>query len=55
MIDPGANFVVVAKGLAASPGLRPAMPSTRTPRRRAPGGDDVILVRWETSPMTSTA
>ena len=51
MIDPGANFVVVAKGLAASPGLRPAMPSSaRTPRRRAAGRADVILVRWETSP-----
>ena len=51
MIDPGAAFDVVAKGLPRRRGPRPAMPLRCGHREaRAGEGEDVILVRWETSP-----
>ena len=50
-LDRRASYEVVASGLAASPGAASATPSsTRTPPKRAGVGEDVILVRWETSP-----
>ena len=53
MIDPTADYEVVAKGLNASPGRRDREDRARRGRpREARGraGEDVILVRWETTP-----
>ena len=52
MIDPGATYDVVARGLAASPGAASgrAVFDADTAEARAREGEDVILVRWETSP-----
>ena len=51
-IDPSATFDVVATGLAASPGAASgqAVFDADTAEVRAREGDDVVLVRWETSP-----
>ena len=52
MIDPGATYDVVATGLAASPGAASghAVFDADTAEARGREGEDVILVRWETSP-----
>ena len=52
MIDGAATFDVVAKGLAASPGAASgrAVFDADTAEARGREGEDVILVRWETSP-----
>ena len=51
MIDPSAISTSWRRGLPRRLGPRPAVPSSmRTRRRRAGEGEDVILVRWETSP-----
>ena len=52
MIDPGATYDVVATGLAASPGAASgsAVFDADTAEARGRAGEDVILVRWETSP-----
>ena len=52
MLDPGATYDVVARGLAASPGAASgrAVFDADTAEARAGAGEDVILVRWETSP-----
>ena len=52
MIDPGATYDVAARGLAASPGAASgrAVFDADTAEERAREGEDVILVRWETSP-----
>ena len=52
MIDAAATFDVVAKGLAASPGAASghAVFDADTAEVRGREGEDVILVRWETSP-----
>jgi pyruvate,orthophosphate dikinase len=52
MIDPGARYDVVATGLAASPGAASgrAVFDADTADARSREGEDVILVRWETSP-----
>jgi pyruvate,orthophosphate dikinase len=52
MIDPGATYEVIATGLAASPGAASgaAVFDADTAEARARAGEDVILVRWETSP-----
>jgi len=51
-LDPGAKRDVIAKGLPASPGAAcgKAVFDADTAVQRAAGGDDVILVRVETSP-----
>jgi len=51
-IDPAAKFEVAAKGLNASPGaaVGAIVLDAETADVRAKGGEDVILVRWETTP-----
>ncbi len=52
MIDPDANVEVVARGLNASPGAASGaiVLDADTAEERGRAGDDVILVRWETTP-----
>jgi pyruvate,orthophosphate dikinase len=52
MIDPKADFEVAAKGLNASPGAATGkvVLDADTAEDRGKRGDDVILVRWETTP-----
>jgi pyruvate, orthophosphate dikinase len=52
MIDPKAEFEIAATGLNASPGAASGAVvfDADTAAERAEGGDDVILVRWETTP-----
>jgi len=52
MIDPAASVEVVAQGLNASPGAACGMVvfDADTAAERGSNGDDVILVRWETTP-----
>ncbi len=51
-IDPDAGYDVVAHGLAASPGAASGsvVLDADTAEARARNGENVILVRWETSP-----
>ena len=51
-IDPAARFEVAAKGLNASPGaaVGAVVLDAETAEARAKAGEDVILVRWETTP-----
>ena len=51
-IDPAARFEVAAKGLNASPGAAVGVVvlDAETAEARAKAGEDVILVRWETTP-----
>jgi len=52
MIDPTAEVEVAARGLNASPGAAsgPAVLDAETAEQRGQAGEDVILVRWETTP-----
>jgi pyruvate,orthophosphate dikinase len=52
MLDPNAQFEVAAKGLNASPGAACGgiVFDADTAEERGKAGDDVILVRWETTP-----
>jgi pyruvate,orthophosphate dikinase len=52
MIDPKADFKVAAKGLNASPGAATGkiVLDADTAEDRGKAGEDVILVRWETTP-----
>jgi pyruvate, orthophosphate dikinase len=52
MIDPKADYEVAAKGLNASPGAATGkvMLDADTAEERGRAGEDVILVRWETTP-----
>jgi pyruvate,orthophosphate dikinase len=52
MIDPRANFEPAAKGLNASPGAATGeiVLDADTAEERGRKGEDVILVRWETTP-----
>jgi len=52
MIDPDAKVDVVARGLNASPGAASGaiVLDANTAEERGRAGDDVILVRWETTP-----
>jgi pyruvate,orthophosphate dikinase len=52
MIDPSSAIEVVAQGLNASPGAASGkiVFDADTAVEKASGGDDVILVRWETTP-----
>ena len=52
MIDPTAELEVVAQGLNASPGAASGkiVFDADTAAERAAAGEDVILVRWETTP-----
>jgi pyruvate, orthophosphate dikinase len=52
MIDPHADYEVVAKGLNASPGAATGkiVLDADTAQERGQAGEDVILVRWETTP-----
>jgi pyruvate, orthophosphate dikinase len=52
MIDPKAEVEVAARGLNASPGAAsgPAVLDAETAEQRGQAGEDVILVRWETTP-----
>jgi pyruvate, orthophosphate dikinase len=52
MIDPTAEFEIAATGLNASPGAASGevVFDADTAAQRGEGGDDVILVRWETTP-----
>ncbi|HWG57360.1 MAG TPA: pyruvate, phosphate dikinase [Gaiellaceae bacterium] len=52
MIDPAAEVEVVAKGLNASPGAAcgAIVFDADTAAERGKAGEDVILVRWETTP-----
>ncbi|HLM32534.1 MAG TPA: putative PEP-binding protein, partial [Gaiellaceae bacterium] len=52
MIDPTADFEVVAKGLNASPGAATGkiVLDADDAEARGRAGEDVILVRWETTP-----
>ena len=52
MIDPSAVFEVAAQGLNASPGAASGeiVLDADTAAERGKAGDDVILVRWETTP-----
>jgi pyruvate, orthophosphate dikinase len=52
MLDPKADFEVVAKGLNASPGAASGKVvfDADTAEERAKAGESVILVRWETTP-----
>jgi pyruvate, orthophosphate dikinase len=52
MIDPKAHFEVAAKGLNASPGAATGkiVLDADTAEDRGKAGEDVILVRWETTP-----
>ncbi len=51
-LDPDAKFEVAAKGLGASPGgaVGAIVLDAETADERANAGEDVILVRWETTP-----
>jgi pyruvate, orthophosphate dikinase len=51
-LDPQAAYEVVARGLAASPGAASGhvVLDADTAEERGRAGEDVILVRWETSP-----
>jgi pyruvate, orthophosphate dikinase len=52
MIDPKAEFEIAATGLNASPGAASGevVFDADTAAQRGESGDDVILVRWETTP-----
>jgi pyruvate,orthophosphate dikinase len=52
MIDPRANYEAAAKGLNASPGAATGkiVLDADTAEERGRKGEDVILVRWETTP-----
>jgi len=52
MIDPAADYEVVAKGLNASPGAATGkiVLDADDAEARGRSGEDVILVRWETTP-----
>src|SRR5262245_27980775 len=52
MIDPAAEVEVVARGLNASPGAASGaiVLDADTAEERGKSGEDVILVRWETTP-----
>src|SRR5205085_501925 len=52
MLDPSANYDVVATGLNASPGAASgkAVFDAATAEQRGSAGESVILVRWETTP-----
>jgi pyruvate, orthophosphate dikinase len=52
MLDPKADFEVVAKGLNASPGAASGevVFDADTAEERGKAGESVILVRWETTP-----
>src|SRR5438128_11540893 len=52
MLDPQANYGVVATGLNASPGAASgkAVFDAGTAEMRGSAGESVILVRWETTP-----
>jgi pyruvate,orthophosphate dikinase len=52
MIDPKAEYEVAAKGLNASPGAATGkiVLDADTAEERGKAGEDVILVRWETTP-----
>jgi pyruvate,orthophosphate dikinase len=52
MIDPAAQLEVIAQGLNASPGAASGkiVFDADTAAERAKSGDNVILVRWETTP-----
>jgi pyruvate,orthophosphate dikinase len=52
MLDPKAEFEVAAKGLNASPGAASGSVvfDADTAEERGKAGEDVILVRWETTP-----
>ena len=52
MIDPAADYEVVAKGLNASPGAATGkiVLDADDAEARGRAGEDVILVRWETTP-----
>jgi pyruvate,orthophosphate dikinase len=52
MLDPRADFEVVAKGLNASPGAASGKVvfDADTAEERGKAGESVILVRWETTP-----
>ena len=52
MLDPTAEWEVVAKGLNASPGAASGkiVLDADTAEQRGKGGEKVILVRWETTP-----
>ena len=52
MIDPSASVEVIAQGLNASPGAASGQIvfDADTAAERGSSGDDVILVRWETTP-----
>ena len=52
MIDPKADFEVAAKGLNASPGAATGkvVLDADSAEDRGRRGEDVILVRWETTP-----
>ncbi len=51
-IDPGANIEVATRGLNASPGAASGaiVLDADTAEERGKAGEDVILVRWETTP-----
>jgi pyruvate, orthophosphate dikinase len=51
-VDPDAKFEVAAKGLNASPGaaVGEIVLDAHTAEERGKAGEDVILVRWETTP-----
>jgi pyruvate,orthophosphate dikinase len=52
MIDPSASVEIVARGLNASPGAASGaiVLDADTAEERGKAGEDVILVRWETTP-----
>jgi pyruvate,orthophosphate dikinase len=52
MLDPEAKFEIAAKGLNAAPGaaVGAIVLDANTAEVRAKAGEDVILVRWETTP-----
>jgi pyruvate, orthophosphate dikinase len=52
MLDPAADYEVVATGLNASPGAASGKVvfDAAAAERRGSGGESVILVRWETTP-----
>ncbi len=52
MIDPNADYEIAAKGLNASPGAATGRIAfdADSAEERAKAGEDVILVRWETTP-----
>ena len=52
MIDPSADYEVAARGLNASPGAATGkvVLDADTAEERGKAGEDVVLVRWETTP-----